>query len=118
MLGIYSVLFSVSQWTVSTPDFCWSGTRGTVPLRFLDDSRSCIRCWALFMSRTYTITVTPQLLKEGEHKGHLEYLHFSATVGSNTHKWWCVHRHPGDDLRAIFGDWDQESLSVFARARR
>jgi hypothetical protein len=34
------------------------------------------------MSGRYTITITPKLLAEGEHKGHVEYFHFTADDGS------------------------------------
>ena len=58
------------------------------------------------MSGPYTITITPTLIAEGAHKGHLKYLQFVATDGSNTHKWGSVNTDTlAQDLRALFGEW-------------
>jgi hypothetical protein len=54
----------------------------------------------------YTVTITPKLLAEGKHKGHLEYLHFTATSGDDSQRWSTVNTGTlADDFRAIFGDW-------------
>jgi hypothetical protein len=58
------------------------------------------------MSGPYTVTIKPRLLAEGEHKGHLEYLHFTATDGTHEHRWWAVNTGMlADEFSAIFGDW-------------
>jgi hypothetical protein len=46
------------------------------------------------------------LLAEGEHKGQLEHLHFTAIDGNNLVRWWSVNTATlSDDFRAFFGDW-------------
>jgi len=61
---------------------------------------------SLSMPGPYTVTIRPGFIAEGEHKGHLEYLHFSATDGSNVQKWWTVNAGSLDqDFRTLFGDW-------------
>ena len=59
------------------------------------------------MPGPYTVTVPPTLLTEGENKGRLGYLHFSAVDSNhNEHRWWTVNNGKvSDDLRAIFGEW-------------
>jgi len=57
------------------------------------------------MPALFTVTVAPKFLVEGEHKGHLESLHFVATDGISLHRWWRVNTGTLDeDFRAIFGD--------------
>jgi hypothetical protein len=49
---------------------------------------------------------------EGEHKGHLEYLHFPGTDENNLLRWWSVNTDTlPDDFRAIFGEWRAGILS-------
>jgi hypothetical protein len=63
------------------------------------------------MSGPYTVTITPGLLAEGEHKGHLEYLNFSAVSKTDTKKWSSVNTGTLlDDFRAIFGEWGPSIL--------
>jgi hypothetical protein len=58
------------------------------------------------MPGLYTVTIRPGLIAEGEHKGRLECLHFTATDGTNLARWWCVNTgRLSDDFRAIFGEW-------------
>jgi len=58
------------------------------------------------MPGLYTVTIRPVLLTQGEHKGHLEYLHFTATAGDHQERWTCVNTGTlSDDLRALFGEW-------------
>ena len=46
------------------------------------------------MPGLYTVTIVPKLLTEGEHKGHLEYLHFTADDGDHLVRWWTVNTGP------------------------
>jgi len=58
------------------------------------------------MPGLYTVTIVPKLLTEGEHKGHLEYLHFTADDGDHLVRWWTVNTGTlSADFRAIFGEW-------------
>jgi len=63
------------------------------------------------MAGRFTVTITPKLLAEGENKGHLEYLHFTASDGTNLHTWWSVNYGTLlEDFRAIFGAWGPSIL--------
>jgi hypothetical protein len=67
------------------------------------------------MPGPFTVTVAPKFLVEGEHKGHLESVHFVATDGISLHRWWRVNTGTlDDDFRAIFGDWGP---GILARLR-
>jgi hypothetical protein len=58
------------------------------------------------LSGPYTVTVAPRLLSESEHKGYLEYLHFTANDGSNLVRWWSVNTGTlAEDFRVLFGEW-------------
>jgi hypothetical protein len=39
------------------------------------------------MAATFALTAIPSLLREGENKGHLEYVTFIATDGGYSKKW-------------------------------
>ena len=39
------------------------------------------------MAGTFALTAIPRLLRDGDHKGHLEYVTFIATDGTYTKKW-------------------------------
>ena len=58
------------------------------------------------MPGLYTVTIRPVLLTVGEYRGHLEYLHFTATAGDHAEKWWAVNTGTlSEDFRGIFGEW-------------
>jgi hypothetical protein len=68
------------------------------------------------MASLCTVTVTPGLLAEGEHKGHLEYLHFTATAGDDLVTWWSVNTGTLlEDFRSLFGEW---GLGIVERLRK
>ena len=68
------------------------------------------------MSGPYTVTITPGLLAEGEHKGHLEYLHFTASAEDDLVKRWSVNTGTLlEDFRAIFGEWGADILERLRR---
>ena len=63
------------------------------------------------MSGPFTVTVAPRFLAEGEHKGHLESLHFLATDGISLHRWWSVNTGTlHENFRSIFGEWGARIL--------
>lgn len=43
------------------------------------------------MAEPFTLTAIPDLLPEGEFKGHLETVTFIANDGNTTHKWWSTN---------------------------
>ncbi|RZU39312.1 hypothetical protein [Edaphobacter modestus] len=43
------------------------------------------------MAEPFTLTAIPNLLPEGEFKGHLETITFVASDGYTTHKWWSTN---------------------------
>ena len=46
------------------------------------------------------------MIAEGKQDVHLEYLHFTATAGDDTQRWWSVNSGTlSEDFRALFGDW-------------
>jgi hypothetical protein len=49
-------------------------------------------CYAFAMAEPFTLTAIPNLLPEGEFKGHLETITFVASDGYTTHA--AVHRQP------------------------
>jgi hypothetical protein len=68
------------------------------------------------MPGPFTVTVTPKLFAEGERKGHLEFLHFTASNGNNRVRWWAINTATlSDDFRAIFGEWGP---GILERLRR
>jgi hypothetical protein len=70
------------------------------------------------MPSRYTVTIIPKLLTQGEHKGHLEYLHFTATAGDHQQRWMCVNTGTlSDDFRAIFGEWEAGILDASPQRR-
>lgn len=44
------------------------------------------------MARTYKIILSPVLVTEGPHKGHLDYVTFTASSGDRTVKMFAVYR--------------------------
>jgi len=63
------------------------------------------------MPGSYTVTICPLLLSEGERKGHLEYLQFTAVSRDDTQRWWSVNTGTlSEELRAIFGEWGTDIL--------
>ena len=68
------------------------------------------------MPGLYTVTIHPLLLANGQQKGHLEYLQFTAVSGDNTQRWWTVNTGTlSEELRAIFGEW---GAGILERLRR
>jgi hypothetical protein len=43
------------------------------------------------MAEPFKLTAIPDLLPEGEFKGHLETVTFIAANGEQRHKWWAVN---------------------------
>ena len=59
-----------------------------------------------FHARTLHSHDSPRIYRRRQQKGKLEYLHFTASDGSNIEKWWSVNISTlGEDFRALFGDW-------------
>jgi hypothetical protein len=51
------------------------------------DSRYPPNCYNFPVSDTYRITVRPHFLREGDFKGHMEYVEYIATSGDDTIGW-------------------------------
>ena len=68
------------------------------------------------MPGLYTVTIRPVLLTVGEYRGHLEYLHFTATAGDHAEKWCAVNTGTlSEDFRGIFGEW---GATILERLRK
>ena len=71
------------------------------------------------MPSPYTVTIRPGFVAEGEHKGNLEFLHFSATDGSNIWKWWYANTGMLEtELRFLFWEWSPGWSNAFVMERR
>ena len=58
------------------------------------------------MPGLYTVTIHPLLLANGQQKGHLEYLHFTATAGDHQERWTCVNTGTlSADFHSLFAEW-------------